>query len=103
MVTSVLRSSLLTSLLVLSSSLFVSYSTASPVSNPLHDAQRRQDSWPYGPFTVDGPEMKNARGDPIVYAGANWPGHGEVMIPDGLSYQSIESIVAKMKSVGMNA
>ncbi|KAI1344339.1 glycoside hydrolase family 5 protein [Xylariaceae sp. FL0016] len=68
-----------------------------------HNGIENADSWPYGPFSVSGPQMKNARGDSIVYAGTNWPGHGEVMIPDGLQYQSIESIVTKIKSLGMNA
>jgi hypothetical protein len=37
-----------------------------------------------------------------TYVGANWPGAGEVMIPEGLQYQSIKSIVSKMKSIKMN-
>ncbi|KAI1492321.1 glycoside hydrolase superfamily [Biscogniauxia mediterranea] len=89
----------LVSLLTLGSGVFAPGAWASPVQQ--HDA--RADTWPYGPFVVDGTEMKNARGDTIVYAGVNWPGHGEVMIPDGLGYQSIESIVSKIKSLGMNA
>lgn len=32
-----------------------------------------------------------------------WPGAGETMIPEGLQYQPIESIVAKIKSLGMNS
>ncbi|KAI1437350.1 glycoside hydrolase family 5 protein [Xylaria sp. CBS 124048] len=83
---------LLMPLLVLSGAL----SWASPTP-------RESTAWPYGPFEVQGAEMKNSRGDTIVYAGANWPGHGEVMIPDGLEYQSIETIVSKIKSLGMNA
>ncbi|KAI0141888.1 glycoside hydrolase family 5 protein [Xylariaceae sp. FL1272] len=92
---SLLRSSL--SLLLTPSALFVSVSWATPVT------VRQSANWPYGPFTVAGSQMQNSRGDNIVYAGANWPGHSEVMIPDGLQYQSIESLVSKIKSVGMNA
>ncbi|KAL7619360.1 hypothetical protein AAE478_009897 [Parahypoxylon ruwenzoriense] len=92
--------SFLISLLVLSGSLLSSLSWASPLKI---DNQDRADTWPYGPLVTSGRDMKNARGDNVVYAGANWPGHGEVMIPDGLQYQSIESVVSKIKSVGMNA
>ncbi|KAI1073362.1 glycoside hydrolase family 5 protein [Whalleya microplaca] len=93
-----LRSSLVP-LLALGSSLFLSGSWASPV-NAVDD---RQASWPYGPLVTSGRDIKNARGDTIVYAGTNWPGHGEVMIPDGLGYQSIETVVSKIKSLGMNS
>ncbi|KAI0409227.1 beta-1,6-galactanase [Xylaria palmicola] len=95
MMRSLLTSSLVP-LLALSGNLFASVSWASPLP-------RQSASWPYGPFEVKGAEMKNSRGDSIVYAGTNWPGHGEVMIPDGLQYQSIETIVSKVKSLGMNA
>ncbi|KAI1821179.1 glycoside hydrolase family 5 protein [Xylaria intraflava] len=83
-------------LLMLSSALFAPLSWAAHVS-------RQSTDWPYGPFEVQDAEMKNSRGDTVVYAGANWPGHGEVMIPDGLEYQSIVTIVSKIKSLGMNA
>ncbi|KAI0379484.1 glycoside hydrolase family 5 protein [Hypomontagnella monticulosa] len=63
----------------------------------------RADSWPYGPLVTSGRDMKNTRGGNVVYAGTNWPGHGEVMIPDGLQFQSIETVVSKIKSAGMNA
>ncbi|KAI1332502.1 glycoside hydrolase family 5 protein [Xylariaceae sp. FL0255] len=76
--------------------LLVPSSWASPVA-------RQSASWPYGPFSVSGTQMKDSRGETIVYGGANWPGHNEVMIPEGLQYQSIATIVSMMKSVGMNA
>ncbi|KAJ3554048.1 hypothetical protein NPX13_g10724 [Xylaria arbuscula] len=84
-------------LLALGSALFASSSWASPI------VERQSASWPYGPFTVLGAEMKDSRNATIVYAGTNWPGHGEVMIPDGLQYQSIQTIVSKIKSLGMNS
>ncbi|KAF3064444.1 putative beta-galactanase protein [Daldinia childiae] len=77
-----------------------SFSWASPLKV---DIDARADSWPYGPLVTSGRDIKNTRGQNVVYAGTNWPGHGEVMIPDGLRYQSIETIVSKIKSVGMNA
>ncbi|KAI1499096.1 glycoside hydrolase superfamily [Biscogniauxia marginata] len=89
----------LISLLTLSSGAFVPSSRDSPAK--LHND--RDENWPYSPFVVSGAEMKNSRGDTVVYAGTNWPGHGEAMIPEGLQYQSIESVVSKIKSLGMNA
>ncbi|KAI2606785.1 glycoside hydrolase family 5 protein [Hypoxylon sp. NC1633] len=94
-----IRSSLV-SLLALSGGLFASFSRASP----LKEAENaRADSWPFGPLVTSGRDMKNTQGSNVVYAGTNWPGHSEVMIPDGLNYQSIEGIVTKIKSAGMNA
>jgi hypothetical protein len=63
----------------------------------------RQASWPYGPLVTSGQYIKNTKGENVVYAGANWPGAADVMIPEGLQYQSIKSIVSKLKSLGMNA
>ncbi|KAH8890505.1 glycoside hydrolase [Thozetella sp. PMI_491] len=60
-------------------------------------------AWPDGPFVTDKRWIRNASGANVTYAGANWPGAADVMIPEGLQYQSIEYIVSKMKSVGMNA
>ncbi|OTA90951.1 glycoside hydrolase family 5 protein [Hypoxylon sp. CO27-5] len=90
----------LVSLLASGSTLFLSFTSASPLTA---DNEVRADSWPYGPLVTSGRDMKNARGENVVYAGTNWPGHSEVMIPDGLQYQSIETIVSKIKSAGMNA
>ncbi|KAK8038261.1 hypothetical protein PG994_015028 [Apiospora phragmitis] len=63
----------------------------------------RQSGWPFAPFVTSGRDIKDTQGQNVVYAGANWPGAGEVMIPEGLQYQSVETIVTKMKSIGMNA
>ena len=60
-------------------------------------------SWPNGPFTTSGRNMIDASGNVVTYAGANWPGAADVMIPEGLQYQSVASIVAKLKEVNMNA
>lgn len=63
---------------------------------------RQNAGWPYGPFSTSGRDIVNSRGDVVTYAGINWPGHGEAMIPEGLQYQSIETIVSRVKSLGMN-
>lgn len=59
-------------------------------------------SWPYGPFYTSGRFIVNTNGKHVTYAGVNWPGAADTMIPEGLQYQSIESIVSKIKSLGMN-
>lgn len=59
-------------------------------------------SWPDGPFTTEGRWIRNAAGDNVTYIGVNWPGAGETMIPEGLQYASISSIVSKIKSLNMN-
>ncbi|KAK4204529.1 family 5 putative glycoside hydrolase [Triangularia verruculosa] len=66
-------------------------------------SSRQAGSWPFGPFVTSAGKIRDTTGKNIVYAGTNWPGHGEVMIPEGLQYQSIEYIVTKIKSIGMNA
>ncbi|VUC35514.1 unnamed protein product [Clonostachys rosea] len=60
-------------------------------------------AFPNLPFVTDGPKMVDTTGASVKFAGTNWPGHGEVMIPEGLQYQSIETIVSDIKSLGMNA
>jgi hypothetical protein len=59
-------------------------------------------AWPNGPFHTEGEKILDNSGNSVKYAGVNWPGHGEVMVPEGLQYQSISKIVSDMKSIGMN-
>lgn len=60
-------------------------------------------AWPNGPFVTSGRWIRDASGTNVTYAGVNWPGAADVMIPEGLQYQSVETIVTKIKSLGMNA
>ncbi|KAH6972245.1 glycoside hydrolase superfamily [Ilyonectria sp. MPI-CAGE-AT-0026] len=76
---------------------YLSCSTASPTG---HFA--RQTQWPNGPFFSNGNRMVDASNNTVKYAGTNWPGHGEAMVPEGLQYQSIATIVSDIKSLGMN-
>jgi hypothetical protein len=62
----------------------------------------RASSWPHTPFTTSGRNMKNSIDGTVVYAGVNWPGAADVMIPEGLQYQSVSTIMSKIKSLGMN-
>lgn len=59
-------------------------------------------AWPYFPFTTSGRWILDSAGHNVSYAGANWPGAADTMIPEGLQYQSIATIVTKMKGLGMN-
>lgn len=59
--------------------------------------------WPNGPFTTDGSWIIGADGSNVTYAGVNWPGAAETMVPEGLQYQSIETIVSRIQSLGMNS
>ncbi|KAI1324250.1 glycoside hydrolase superfamily [Xylariaceae sp. FL0255] len=60
-------------------------------------------AWPNGPLVTSGRWITDATGAKVTYAGANWPGSLETMIPEGLQYQSIADIVSQMKSIGINA
>ncbi|KAK3348762.1 glycoside hydrolase superfamily [Lasiosphaeria hispida] len=59
-------------------------------------------AWPNTPHISSGRYVRDATGTNITYAGTNWPGAADVMIPEGLQYQSIATIVGKVKSLGMN-
>lgn len=59
--------------------------------------------WPNGPFVTSDRWITDASGNVVTYAGVNWPGHIDTMIPEGLQYQSVSSLVSKVKSLGMNA
>ncbi|KAM0278268.1 hypothetical protein ACHAQH_005281 [Verticillium albo-atrum] len=60
-------------------------------------------AWPNGPFVTSGRDIHNANGEIVRQAGTNWPGHGEVMVPEGLQYLSVERVLSEIKSLGMNA
>ncbi|KAL8839757.1 MAG: hypothetical protein Q9170_001628 [Blastenia crenularia] len=60
------------------------------------------DGWFPGPFSTDGRWMTNAKGNRLTYAGVNWPGAADSMVPEGLQYASIPDIVTKIKNIGMN-
>ncbi|GMF78247.1 unnamed protein product [Aspergillus oryzae] len=55
-----------------------------------------------GPLSTSGRWIVDANGQNITFAGVNWPGASEAMLPEGLQYQSIDNIVDKIKTLGMN-
>lgn len=54
------------------------------------------------PFSTSKQWIVDKTGANFTYVGVNWPGAADVMIPEGLQYQSIASIVTKIKSIKMN-
>lgn len=54
------------------------------------------------PFHTNGPHILSSDNKTVQYVGTNWPGHQNVMIPEGLQYSSIKGIVSKIKSLNLN-
>lgn len=54
------------------------------------------------PFVANKQWIQDSTGKNFTYVGVNWPGAADVMIPEGLQYASIASIVSKIKSLKMN-
>lgn len=59
-------------------------------------------AFPNAPFVANKQWIQDSTGLNFTYVGVNWPGAADVMIPEGLQYQSIASIVSKIKSLKMN-
>lgn len=59
-------------------------------------------AFPNAPFKTSQQWILDSTGANFTYVGVNWPGAADVMIPEGLQYQSIASIVSKIKSIKMN-
>lgn len=73
------------------------------VSDPLTSRQAvANGSWPYGPFSTKDRDIVNTHGEVVQWAGVNWPGSGETMVPEGLEFNSVEGILDLIKSVGFN-
>jgi hypothetical protein len=77
-------------------------SASTPIFIATCAAVSRAASWPYPPFETDGRWIIDAAGHTITYAGINWPGAADTMLPEGLQYSSVAEIVSKIKSTGMN-
>ncbi|KAK6210672.1 hypothetical protein LQW54_006021 [Pestalotiopsis sp. IQ-011] len=59
-------------------------------------------AWPYGPFSTQGRDIINSKGEAVTWAGVNWPMSGETMVPEGLEWASADDILDDVKSVGFN-
>lgn len=58
--------------------------------------------WPYTPFSSHGRWILDSRGEIVTFAGGNWPGALLPMVPEGLQYASVDSIVQQIARLGMN-
>ena len=65
-------------------------------------ARSAECAWPDTPFTTNGRDVVSASGQNVVYAGVNWPGAADTMLPEGLQYNSVANIVTMIKGLGMN-
>ncbi|CAO2655748.1 Nn.00g045510.m01.CDS01 [Neocucurbitaria sp. VM-36] len=55
------------------------------------------------PFSTRGRDIIDANGDVFHFISTNWPGHQEIMIPEGLQHSSIKDIVAWFPKFGLNS
>ncbi|KAI8302180.1 Glycosyl hydrolase 5 family protein [Colletotrichum sp. SAR11_59] len=55
------------------------------------------------PLSVVGRDILDAKNDTVALVGANWPGHEQTMLPEGLQFQSISNIVTKIAETGFNS
>ncbi|USW53718.1 Putative glycoside hydrolase superfamily [Septoria linicola] len=65
-------------------------------------APSKRAAWPDTPFSISGRDIISASGAKVVFAGVNWPGAADTMLPEGLQYNSIANIVGFIKSLNMN-
>lgn len=54
------------------------------------------------PLNAEGRYIVDSNGDRVKLRCANWPGHMEFMIPEGLQHQSVESTAQSIKDMGLN-
>ena len=59
--------------------------------------------FPNFPFSTDGRWIRDSTGATFTYIGVNWPGAADTMLPEGLQYQSVQTIVGKIKNSGFNS
>lgn len=55
------------------------------------------------PLSTEGRDIVDANGDVFHYMSTNWPGHQEIMIPEGLQHSSVEDIVSWFPKLGLNS
>ncbi|KAF1845257.1 glycoside hydrolase family 5 protein [Cucurbitaria berberidis CBS 394.84] len=55
------------------------------------------------PLSTKGRDIIDANGEVFHFMSTNWPGHQEIMIPEGLQHSSIKDIVAWFPKFGLNS
>ena len=67
---------------------------------PQHESKRAA---PTLPLSTKGRDIIDAKGNVFHFMSTNWPGHQEIMIPEGLQHSSIEKIVSWFPKLGLNS
>ncbi|OSS53484.1 hypothetical protein B5807_00141 [Epicoccum nigrum] len=55
------------------------------------------------PLSTKGRDIIDANGEIFHFVSTNWPGHQEVMVPEGLQHASIQDIVSWFPKFGLNS
>jgi hypothetical protein len=55
------------------------------------------------PLSTKGRDIIDANGNVFHYMSTNWPGHQEIMIPEGLQHSSVQDIVSWFPKLGLNS
>lgn len=55
------------------------------------------------PLSTKGRDIIDANGNIFHFASSNWPGHQEIMIPEGLQHSSVKDIVSWFPKLGLNS
>jgi endoglucanase len=55
------------------------------------------------PLSTKGRDIVDANGDVFHFISTNWPGHQEVMVPEGLQHASVKDIVSWFPKFGLNS
>ena len=55
------------------------------------------------PLSTKGHDIVDVNGDIFHFISTNWPGHQEVMVPEGLQHASIKDIVSWFPKFGLNS
>lgn len=55
------------------------------------------------PLSTKGRDILDNNGNIFHFASTNWPGHQEIMIPEGLQFASVEKIVSWFPKLGLNS
>ncbi|KAF3044371.1 hypothetical protein E8E12_009787 [Didymella heteroderae] len=55
------------------------------------------------PLSTKGRDIIDINGDVFHFISTNWPGHQEVMVPEGLQHSSIKDIVSWFPKFGLNS
>ncbi|EOA91765.1 glycoside hydrolase family 5 protein [Exserohilum turcica Et28A] len=55
------------------------------------------------PLSTRGRDIIDGTGNVFHFISTNWPGHQEIMIPEGLQFASAEDIAARLPKLGLNS